>query len=79
VIECVIVCCICIVEYKEQHVTCSVEVNKLKTVEAVRILEAQTVMVVGVVGYVVTSQNTCCEDWAEHLSEDWRLRLCKNW
>jgi hypothetical protein len=42
------------VEYKAQHVTCIVEVNKLKTVEAVRILEAQTVMVVGVVGYIVT-------------------------
>lgn len=39
---------------KEQHVTCIVEVSKLKVVEAVTILEAQPVMVVGVVGYIVT-------------------------
>jgi ribosomal protein L3 len=42
------------VEDKEQHVTCIVELNKLKIVEAVTILEAQTVMVVAVVGYIVT-------------------------
>jgi len=41
VIECAIVYCICIVEDKEQHVTDIVEVNKMKIVEAVTILEAQ--------------------------------------
>jgi hypothetical protein len=44
VIECVIVCYFYIVEDKEQHVTCVVEVNKMKILEAVTILEAQTVM-----------------------------------
>jgi hypothetical protein len=48
------------VENKEQHVTCIVEVNKLKIMEAVIILEAQTVMVVGVVGCIVIPQLTGC-------------------
>jgi hypothetical protein len=60
VIDCGIVCYICIVENKEQHVTCIVEVNKLKIVEAVIILEAQTVMVVAVVGYIVIPHLTGC-------------------
>jgi len=40
---------------KEQDVTCIVEVSKLKIVEAVTILEAEPVIVVGVVGYNVTA------------------------
>ena len=58
VIEFGIVCCI--VEDKEQHVTCIVEMNKLKILEAVVILAAQTVMVVGVVGYIVIPHLTGC-------------------
>ena len=47
-------CYICSVEDSKHRVICIVEVNKLKIMEAITILEAQPVMMVGVVGYIAT-------------------------
>lgn len=57
------------------------EVNKKEIVEAVTILEAPPMIVVGVVGYIETPHGlrALTTVWAEHLSEDCRRRFYKNW
>ncbi|XP_068651817.1 large ribosomal subunit protein uL3y [Aristolochia californica] len=57
------------------------KLHKKETCEAVTIIEAPPMVVVGVVGYVKTprglrSLNTV---WAQHLSEDVKRRFYKNW
>lgn len=59
----------------------SLELHKKETCEAVTIIEAPPMVVVGVVGYVKTprglrSLNTV---WAQHLSEEVKRRFYKNW
>jgi hypothetical protein len=60
---------------------CITEVNKKEIVEAVTILEAPPMVVVGVVGYIETphGMRALKTVWAEHLSEDCRRRFYKNW
>jgi len=55
--------------------------HKKEVVEAVTILECPPVMVVGVVGYVETSQGlrTLTTVWAEHLNDELKRRFYKNW
>lgn len=55
--------------------------NKKEVVEAVTILEAPPMVVVGVVGYIETPKGLRVFKtvWAEHLSEDCRRRFYKNW
>lgn len=57
------------------------EINKKEIVEAVTILEAPPMMIVGVVGYIETPHGlrALATIWAEHLSEDCRRRFYKNW
>uniref|UniRef100_T1JJT4 60S ribosomal protein L3 n=1 Tax=Strigamia maritima TaxID=126957 RepID=T1JJT4_STRMM len=57
------------------------KVNKKEVVEAVTILEAPPMVVVGVVGYIETphGMRALKTVWAEHLSEDCRRRFYKNW
>ena len=52
-----------------------------QVVEAVTILEAPPMKVVGVVGYVATPTGlrTFTTVWAEHLSDEVRRRFYKNW
>jgi large subunit ribosomal protein L3e len=56
-------------------------VNKKEIVEAVTILEAPPMVVVGVVGYIETphGMRALKTVWAENLSEDCRRRFYKNW
>jgi len=57
------------------------KLNKKETVEAVTILEAPPMVIVGVVGYIETPKGlrTFKTVFAEHLSEDCRRRFYKNW
>jgi large subunit ribosomal protein L3e len=57
------------------------KVNKKEVVEAVTILEAPPLRVVGVVGYIDTPKGprVLKTVWAQHLSEDCRRRFYKNW
>ncbi|KAH9529099.1 60S ribosomal protein L3, variant 2 [Dermatophagoides farinae] len=57
------------------------KVNKKEVVEAVTILEAPPMVVVGVVGYIETPKGLrpFKTVWAEHLSEECRRRFYKNW
>ncbi|GFS71751.1 60S ribosomal protein L3 [Nephila pilipes] len=57
------------------------KVNKKEVVEAVTILEAPPMIVVGVVGYIETPKGLrkLKTIWAEHLSEGCRRRFYKNW
>uniref|UniRef100_A0A1W7R9R0 60S ribosomal protein L3 n=1 Tax=Hadrurus spadix TaxID=141984 RepID=A0A1W7R9R0_9SCOR len=57
------------------------KVNKKEVVEAVTILEAPPMMIVGVVGYIETPKGLRAFKtiWAEHLSEDCKRRFYKNW
>lgn len=57
------------------------QVHKKEVVEAVTVLEAPPMMVVGVVGYVQTPRGmrSLTTVWAEHLSEDCRRRFYKSW
>merc|ERR1712216_410978 len=52
-----------------------------EVVEAVSLLEAPPIMVVGVVGYVETAQGmrTLTTVWAEHLNDEVKRRFYKNW
>jgi large subunit ribosomal protein L3e len=52
-----------------------------QVVEAVTILEAPPMKVVGIVGYVATPTGlrTLTTVWAEHLSDEVRRRFYKNW
>ena len=55
--------------------------HKKEVVDAVTILEAPPMVVVGVVGYTATPTGlrTLTTVWAEHLSEEIRRRFYKNW
>jgi large subunit ribosomal protein L3e len=55
--------------------------HKKEVVEAVTILEAPPMRVVGVVGYVETPQGlrALTTVWAEHLNDEVRRRFYKNW
>lgn len=57
------------------------KVNKKEVVEAVTILEAPPMVIVGVIGYIDTPRGPrqFKAVWAEHLSEDCRRRFYKNW
>ena len=57
------------------------ESNKKEIVEAVTIVEAPPMMVVGCVGYIETPNGMRAFKtvWAEHLSEECRRRFYKNW
>jgi large subunit ribosomal protein L3e len=55
--------------------------HKKEVVEAVTILEAPPMWVVGVVGYIETPRGlrTLTTVWAQHTSEQFRRRMYKNW
>lgn len=55
--------------------------HKREIVEAVTIIEAPPLAVVGVVGYVETPRGlrALTTVWAEHLSEDVKRRFYRNW
>merc|ERR1719183_1941004 len=55
--------------------------HKKEVVEAVTILEAPPMIVVGVVGYVETAQGlrALTTVWAEHLNDELKRRFYKNW
>eukprot|EP00842_Homolaphlyctis_polyrhiza_P001467 jgi/Hompol1/2320/HPOL_005946-RA len=57
------------------------KMHKKEIVEAVTIIEAPPVVVVGVVGYVETPRGlrSLTTVWAEHLSEEVKRRFYKNW
>jgi len=57
------------------------KIHKKEVVEAVTIIEAPPMIVVGLVGYVETPRGlrNLSTVWAEHLSEDCRRRFYKNW
>lgn len=57
------------------------KVNKKEVVEAVTILEAPPMVIVGIVGYIETPKGlkTFKTIMSEHLSEDCRRRFYKNW
>jgi ribosomal protein L3 len=57
------------------------EINKKEVVEAVTILEAPPMVIVGVVGYIPTPKGLrgFKTIMAEHLSDDCRRRFYKNW
>lgn len=58
-----------------------IESHKKEIVEAVTILEAPPMMVVGVVGYIETPSGLRAFKtiFAEHLSEECKRRFYKNW
>jgi large subunit ribosomal protein L3e len=57
------------------------KLHKKEAVEAVTILEAPPMVVVGVVGYVATPNGlrSLTTVWASHLSEEAKRRFYKNW
>jgi len=57
------------------------KMHKKEVVEAVSVIEAPPMVVVGVVGYVETPRGlrSLTTVWAEHLGEDLRRRFYKNW
>ena len=57
------------------------KVHKKEVVEAVTILEAPPMVIVGVVGYIETPRGPrpLKAVFAEHLSEDCKRRFYKNW
>jgi len=57
------------------------KLHKKEAVEAVTILEAPPMVVVGIVGYVETplGLRSLTTVWANHLSDDVRRRFYKNW
>ncbi|KAJ1680091.1 60S ribosomal protein L3 [Spiromyces aspiralis] len=57
------------------------KVHKKEVVEAVSIVEAPPMVIVGVVGYVETPRGlrTLTTVWAEHLSDEVKRRFYKNW
>ncbi|EGF83165.1 hypothetical protein BATDEDRAFT_29178 [Batrachochytrium dendrobatidis JAM81] len=57
------------------------KMHKKEIVEAVSVIEAPPMVVVGVVGYVETPRGlrSLTTVWAEHLSEEVRRRFYKNW
>lgn len=57
------------------------KMHKKEVVEAVTVVEAPPLAVVGIVGYVQTPRGlrSLTTVWAEHLSEEVRRRFYKNW
>jgi len=57
------------------------KVNKKEIVEAVTILETPPMVIVGIIGYIETPRGlrSLKTVWAEHIAEDCRRRLYKNW
>ena len=57
------------------------KLHKKETVEAVTILEAPPMVVVGIVGYVktATGKRAYATVWAEHLNEEVKRKFYKNW
>jgi large subunit ribosomal protein L3e len=57
------------------------KLHKKETVEAVTIVEAPPMVVVGLVGYVATPNGlrTLTTVWASHLSDELKRRFYKNW
>jgi len=57
------------------------KLNKKETVEAVTLLETPPMVIVGIVGYIETPRGlrSLKTVWAEHIAEDCRRRLYKNW
>jgi len=57
------------------------KLHKRETVEAVTILEAPPMVVVGLVGYIQTPHGlrSLTTVWAEHLSDEVKRRFYKNW
>jgi len=55
--------------------------HKKEVVEAVTIIEAPPMMVVGMVGYLETPRGlkSLCTVWAQHLSDECKRRFYKNW
>jgi large subunit ribosomal protein L3e len=55
--------------------------HKKEAVEAVTVIEAPPMVVVGIVGYVKTPRGlrSLTTVWAKHLSDEFRRRLYKNW
>ncbi|PVU87771.1 hypothetical protein BB561_006185 [Smittium simulii] len=57
------------------------KMNKKEVVEAVTIVEAPPMVIVGVVGYIETPRGmrSLTTVWAEHLSDEVKRRFYKNW
>lgn len=57
------------------------KLHKKETIEACTVLETPPMVVVGVVGYVQTPEGmkTLTTVWAEHLNEELKRRMYKNW
>jgi len=57
------------------------KLNKKETVEAATILETPPMVIVGIIGYIETPRGlrSLKTVWAEHIAEDCRRRLYKNW
>ncbi|ORY98075.1 60S ribosomal protein L3 [Syncephalastrum racemosum] len=57
------------------------KMNKKEIVEAVTVIEAPPMVVVGVVGYIETPRGlrALTTVWAEHLSDEAKRRFYKNW
>eukprot|EP01132_Coremiostelium_polycephalum_P007992 gene7992-9834_t len=57
------------------------KMHRKEIVEAVTILECPPMVIVGLVGYIETAQGlrTYKTVWAQHLSEQFKRRLSKNW
>ncbi|KAG0778006.1 hypothetical protein G6F22_011492 [Rhizopus arrhizus] len=57
------------------------KMHKKEIVEAVTVIEAPAMVIVGVVGYVETPRGlrSLTTVWAEHLSEEAKRRFYKNW
>merc|ERR1712159_571721 len=55
--------------------------HKKEVVEAVTIIEAPPIVVVGMVGYLETPRGlkSLCTVWAQHLSDECKRRFYKNW
>merc|ERR1711907_63242 len=55
--------------------------HKKEVVEAVTIIEAPPIVVVGMVGYLKTPRGlkSLCTVWAQHLSNECKRRFYKNW
>ncbi len=57
------------------------KMHKKEIVEAVTIIETPPMVIVGVIGYVQTPRGlrSIATVWAEHLSDEFKRRLYKNW
>lgn len=57
------------------------KINKKEVVEAVTVIEAPPMVIVGIVGYIETPKGlrSFRSVFAEHLSPEFKRRLYKNW